>query len=96
MAFVGDEHVVGAFCMDGADPAFRERGCPWAAWRDLDDLDVLCGDTPSKAAVNLLSRSRMRKRKLLPDRSWRVIMRFRASCVTQAPVGCAVKPRTWT
>lgn len=42
--------------------------------------------TSSKAAVNLLSRSRIRKRTGL-SRSSRVIIRFRACWVTQAPSG---------
>ncbi|EXU62515.1 hypothetical protein Z951_41080 [Streptomyces sp. PRh5] len=47
------------------------------------------------AAVNLLSRSRMRNRKR-PALSSRSMSRLRASWVTHAPVGWAVTPRTWT
>lgn len=44
VVFTGDEHAVGAFGPDGANPAFRERICPRAAWRDLDGLHVLGGE----------------------------------------------------
>jgi hypothetical protein len=49
----------------------------------------------SKAAVNFVSRSRSRNRKLVTRWS-RSISRFRACCATQAPVGCAVTPTTCT
>jgi hypothetical protein len=45
--------------------------------------------TASKAAVNLASRSRMRSRNRRPVSS---LVRLRASCVSHAPVGCAVTP----
>ncbi len=47
--------------------------------------------TSSKAAVNLLSRSRIRKRWLCPC-SARLIVRLRACWTTQAPSGLAVMP----
>ncbi|MEU5608821.1 hypothetical protein AB0H03_08840 [Streptomyces sparsogenes] len=49
--------------------------------------------TASNAAVDLLSRSRMRNRKH-PALSSRSMSRSRASWATQAPVGWAVTPRT--
>src|ERR1039458_6187389 len=51
--------------------------------------------TSSKPRVNLVSRSRTRKRKRLPPSS-RSETRFRATWVTQVPTGCLVTPRTWT
>jgi hypothetical protein len=39
--------------------------------------------------VNRLSRSRIMNFAAVPA-SWRSMTRFRGSCVTQAPVGCAV------
>ncbi|KUL47621.1 hypothetical protein ADL28_31950 [Streptomyces violaceusniger] len=51
--------------------------------------------TASNAAVNSLSRSRMRNRER-PALSPRSMSRLRASWVTHAPVGWAVTPRTWT
>ena len=49
--------------------------------------------TASKAAVNLLSRSCIRKR----IRSSRPVkLRFRACWVTQAPLGLLVHPARWT
>src|SRR5258708_4452041 len=51
--------------------------------------------TPSNAAVNLLSRSRIRNLNC-PARSPRSIIRLRACWAVQAPVGCAVTPRMCT
>src|SRR5262249_17893195 len=50
---------------------------------------------PSKAQVNLASRSRMRNRKE-PIRSPRSISRLRACCEVQGPSGRAVTPRICT
>jgi hypothetical protein len=52
-------------------------------------------NTASNAAVNLASRSRMRNRNRLAVSS-RSMARLRACWVSQAPVGWAVTPRTWT
>ena len=51
--------------------------------------------TASKAAVYLLSRSRIRYFAVAPT-SWRSITRLRASCVVQAAVGWAAAPRIRT
>src|SRR6266498_891433 len=50
--------------------------------------------TASKLRVNLLSRSRIRKRKR-SGASWSVQANWRACWVTQAPVGLAVQPARW-
>src|SRR5439155_13764673 len=52
-------------------------------------------NTASNAAVNLLSRSRIRNRNP-STRSSRSITRFRAAWATHWPVGCAVIPARWT
>ena len=51
--------------------------------------------TSSNAAVNLLSRSRIRNLNR-PARSPRSMSRLRACWAVQAPVGCAVTPRMCT
>jgi hypothetical protein len=55
VSLVDDQKTVEEFAAEGADEAFGDRVRPWRAHRRLDDLT-------SMAAVNLLSRSRMRNR----------------------------------
>ena len=55
----------------------------------------MAANTASKAAVNLLSRSRIRNRNRRSASS-RSMSRLRACWVTQAPVGWAVTPRMCT
>ena len=85
VSFAGDEEAVGAFGAGCAYPSFGER---WtvALRRGRDDGCAVAGELASNAAVNLLSRSRMRNRKH-PALSPRSMSRLRASWVTHAPVG---------
>ncbi|MGW6145590.1 hypothetical protein [Streptomyces sp. NPDC055140] len=86
MVFTGDEHAVRAFGTDRAKQAFRERICARAAWRDLDDFHVPGGKHAVEGGGELaVAVSGVRKRKLLPDWSWRGIMRFRAPAVSPRP-----------
>ena len=94
MALPGDEHPVGAFGPGGEDPALRE-GLALGHW-----AGILSGSMPSlvntasKESVNLVSRSRIKKRNW-SARCPRSATRSRASCVVQAAVGCEVTPRMW-
>jgi hypothetical protein len=58
-------------------------------------LTPLPASTSPDAAVNLLSRSRIRNLNRAA-RSPRSVSRWRACCAVQAPVGCAVTPRMCT
>ena len=84
-----DQHPVHALSTHRADEAFRvgiRTGCPDGVritWRPSDR------NTSSKAPLNLVSRSRIRKRRA-PMRM--PMTRLRACWTTQEPVGCAVTP----
>ena len=94
MASPEDEDPVEAFASDGADPA-SASALAWGARMGVR-IAVMCSarKTSSKARVNLVSRSRIRKRR--PARgSAAPIERLRAGWVTQTPVGCAVAPARW-
>ena len=91
----GDQEMVEAFTAQGADEAFRDRvrsRCPTGVRMMRMSAPA---KTASKAAVNLLSRSRIRNRNRAA-RSPRSMSRLRACWVTQAPVGWAVIPAMCT
>src|SRR5215475_7543345 len=90
-----DEEPVEAVTSDGADPAFGERVCLRRAKRSADDLDALAAETSSKACVNLLSRSWIRKRAGVA-RSESDQASCRACWVVQPPSGLAEQPAKWT
>jgi hypothetical protein len=81
-----DQELVEAFAAQGADEAFGDGVRSRCPHRRTDDVDVGAAKTASKAAVNLLSRSRIKKRNWL---AWspRSMSRLRACWVPQAPVG---------
>jgi hypothetical protein len=58
----GNEKVVEAFPAQGPDEAFRDRVRPRRPDRRADDPDVSADEDASNAAVNLLSRSRIKNR----------------------------------
>ena len=82
----GDQQVIEAFAAQGADEAFGDRIRPRGPHRCADDGDVGAGEDRVKAAVNLLSRSRITNRNWAA-RSPRSISKLRACWLTQAPVG---------
>jgi hypothetical protein len=86
VSFVVDQQPVGAFGADAADEPFCvavRPGCAGGIFTTSMASEV---KTASKAAVNLASRSRIRKRKVLIC-SPRSIRRLRAAWVVQAVVG---------
>jgi hypothetical protein len=87
MSLVVDQQPVGALFADAANEPFRVAVRPGCPGRDLDHVESFSEvNTASKAAVNLVSRSRIRKRKEV-IRSPRSIRRLRAAWVVQAAVG---------
>jgi hypothetical protein len=90
-----DEQPVETLATDAANPSFRvrlrARGADWVRMISMPSERK----TSSKAALNLLSRSRMRKRGDMFC-SDRVMSRLRACCTTQAPSGWAVTPARCT
>ncbi len=86
VSLVVDQQSVGALLANAANEplgiAIRSR----RPRRDLDHIDAFGAKTASKVAVNLVSRSRIRKRNAL-IRSSRSISRLRAAWVVQAAVG---------
>jgi hypothetical protein len=92
---VDDQKTVEQFTADGADEAFGDRVRRGARTGVLMIWMSMVANTASKAAVNLLSRSRMRNR----NSRWassRSMTRLRACWLSHAAVGCAVTPRMWT
>jgi hypothetical protein len=65
VSFVVDQQPVGAFGADAGDEPFRVAVRPGRTGRDLDHVMPSEAKTASKVAVNLESRSRIRKRKVL-------------------------------
>ena len=82
VAWSGDQEVVEAFLAQGADEAFRDRVARGARIGVRMTRMSVPVKTASKAAVNLLSRSRIRNRNW-SARSPRSISRLRACWVTQ-------------
>jgi hypothetical protein len=64
VSFVVDQQPVGAFGADAGDEPFRVAVRPGRTGRDLDHVMPSEAKTASKVAVNLESRSRIRKRKV--------------------------------
>ena len=95
VAWPGDQDVVEALAAEGADEAFGDRVCPGCPDRVRMMRMSAPANTASKAAVNLLSRSRIRNRSC-SARSPRSMSRLRACWATQAPVGWAVIPAMCT
>ena len=93
--FTGDQHPVQALAAGTGDPAFRDRVRPRRLHRRLDDPHTDRVNTASDAAVNLVSRSRI-KNLTLSARFSRFISRLRACWVTHSPVGWAVIPARCT
>lgn len=91
VSLVVDQHPVGAFGADAADESFRIAVRPGVRGGILTTVMVSEANTASKEAVNVASRSRIRKRKAL---IWspRSVSRLRAAWVVHAAVGCAVTP----
>src|SRR2546429_2301908 len=87
--------MIQALAAQRAHERFRESVRPRRLDRGLDDPCAVPGKDLSSAAVNLLSRSRIRNLKVLA-RSPRSMSKLRACWAVQAPVGCAVTPRIWT
>jgi hypothetical protein len=93
VAAAQDQQPVETFGADGANEALGVRVCLWRADRVRITLIPSLRKTSSKAAVNLLSRSWIRK----CIRSNRPVkLRLRACCVTHAPVGLVVQSAKWT
>jgi hypothetical protein len=92
---IDDQKTVEEFAADGADEAFGDRVRSRARTGVVMILTLMAVKTASKAAVNLLSRSRVRNAKCRWASS-RSMTRLRACWVSQAPVGCAVTPRMCT
>jgi hypothetical protein len=90
VGLIPDQDPVQALSPDGAHPAFGGGDRARRSGRDLQDLDAGGGERV-EVRVNLVSRSRTRKRNLLVWSS-RSISRLRAVWVTHAPVGCPVRP----
>ena len=87
MAGSGDQQVIEALAAQRADPALGDRVGPRRLDWGADDADVGAGeDRVEKAAVNLLSRSRIKNRDR-SARSPRSMNRLRACWVIQALVG---------
>jgi hypothetical protein len=67
VSFVVDQHPVGAFSADAADESFRVAVRPRRPRRDLDRILTTSmpseAKTASKVAVNLVSRSRIRRKR---------------------------------
>lgn len=91
-----EQEPIKAFASHGPHPAFGIGVGSRCSHRGADDADALGGETWSKVAVNLVSRSRIRNSNPCRFCSTRSPTRFRATWVTQGPVGCAVTPRKWT
>src|SRR5215471_8130988 len=89
--FVIDQHPVSALGSCGAYPPLGVTIRPWRPRRGLDHLHALASEISSKARVNLVSRSRIRKRRE-PARSPRSMSRLRAFWAVQEPSGWAVTP----
>jgi hypothetical protein len=92
---IHDQEPVEAFRADGTDEALGDRVRLGSAYRRLDDPDAFAGEDCVKSRLNLLSRSRIRKRNCAGC-SWSVHANWRACWVTQSPVGLAVQPARWT
>jgi hypothetical protein len=93
MALSGDEDVVETFPAQCSDEAFHDRIRPRRPDRGADDPDI--GTAASNAAVNLLSRSRIKNRNR-SVRSPKSINRLRACWGDPRPVGWAVIPAMCT
>ena len=65
--FAGDQHPVQALAAGAGDPALRGRVRPGRPHRRLDDPNANRCNTASNAAVNLVSRSRIRNLKPVPS-----------------------------
>jgi hypothetical protein len=78
VAFVVDEHPVGAFRSHAPDEPLGITVGSGSSWRGLHDVDVRGGEHPSNDAAYLVSRSRMRNRNRV-IRSPRFIRRLRAA-----------------
>jgi hypothetical protein len=91
VAWPGDQDVVEAFPAQRADESFRDRVRPWRPDRVRMMRMSAPAKTPSKAVVNLLSRSRIRNRNR-SARSPRFMSRLRACWVAQVPVGWGGDP----
>jgi hypothetical protein len=83
--------VVEAFAPQGADEAFRDRLRPRRSDRAVDDPDVRAGEHRVEGGVNVLSRSRIKKRNWA---AWspRSMSRLRACWVTHASDGVGGNP----
>jgi hypothetical protein len=90
-----DEEVVQAVLADGPNESLGERVGSRRGDRGSYGLDTDGASTESKAAVNLVSRSRTRNRKPYPPSS-RSETKLRATWVTQGPLGWAVTPSRCT
>jgi hypothetical protein len=90
----GDQHPVQALAPGAGNPPLRDRIRPGRSDMRLDNPPTAV-NTASKAAANLVSRSRIRN---LKSSAWpsRVIRRLRACWVTHSPVGWAVIPARCT
>ena len=91
MTAVPDQHPVQALGSCCPHEPFRISVRPRRPRRDLEYLGAGGGEDGVERAVNLVSRSRIKKRNVLaaPSSS---ISRLRAAWVTHAPVGWAVTP----
>ena len=94
VAATKDQQPVEAFGADSADEALGVGVFACGPWIGVS-ITVMPSlrKTSSKAAVNLLSRSWIRKRMRSNSK---VKLRLRACWVTHAPVGLVVQPARWT
>ena len=95
VTLVHDQEPVETLGADGADETLGGCVRRRRSHRRLDELDAFADEDGVESRVNLLSRSRIRKRND-PDRFWSVQANWRACWVTHGPVGFAVQPARWT
>jgi len=89
---VDDQQVIQKFPADRADESFGKRVRPRRRHRRANHPAPITAKTPSKAAVNFASRSRIKNLSRQAD-SPTSISRFRACWVTDRPRGCRVTPQ---
>ena len=89
---VEDQEVVEEFAADRADDAFGDRVRPWCTHRRLDDLDVDGGEhgVEGGSELGVAVADQEPEASVGSSRSMR---RLRASWVSHAPVGWAVRSR---
>lgn len=91
VAFVVNQHPVGAFRSHTAHEPFRVTVGSWCLRRGLHRVDALGGERRGELRIPVADQE--------PDREVpapKLINRLRAACVVQAAVGYAVTPRMWT